>query len=159
MSKARTLQVYRGTTSQNDAYTGSSGEITYDTEEKRLRVHDGTTAGGAKLAKYSEGIPSTGDVVIESSTGTNTWYRKYASGWVEQGGNKLSGTKLYTLPITMADTNYTLIASYGSDDTYVNNIKCIHTSATQITVKGFNGVGTEVNTWIGNWYVCGQAAA
>ena len=40
------LQFRRGTTSQNDAFTGAIGEITYDTTTDVLRVHDGSTAGG-----------------------------------------------------------------------------------------------------------------
>ena len=40
------LQFRRGTTSQNDAFTGAIGEITYDTQTDVLRVHDGSTAGG-----------------------------------------------------------------------------------------------------------------
>lgn len=38
-----------------------------------------------------------------------TWYRKYASGWVEQGGYKeinSGGSATISLPITMVDTNY-----------------------------------------------------
>ncbi len=40
------LQHRRGTTSQNNAFTGAIGEITYDTTLDTLRVHDGSTAGG-----------------------------------------------------------------------------------------------------------------
>ena len=40
------LQFRRGTTSQNNAFTGAIGEITYDTTSDVLRVHDGSTAGG-----------------------------------------------------------------------------------------------------------------
>ena len=40
------LQFRRGTTSQNDAFTGAIGEITVDTQNDVLRVHDGSTAGG-----------------------------------------------------------------------------------------------------------------
>ena len=40
------LQFRRGTTSQNNAFTGAIGEITYDTTTDVLRVHDGSTAGG-----------------------------------------------------------------------------------------------------------------
>jgi len=42
----------------------------------------------------------------DPSAGNNyTWYRKYKSGWVEQGG--LGGTTLtVTLPVPMSDTNY-----------------------------------------------------
>lgn len=36
----------RGTTAQNDAYTGPAGSITVDTEKNDLRVHDGVTQGG-----------------------------------------------------------------------------------------------------------------
>jgi hypothetical protein len=40
------VQFRRGTTTQNNAFTGAQGEITYDTDVKTLRLHDGTTAGG-----------------------------------------------------------------------------------------------------------------
>ena len=43
---ATQVQFRRGTTTQNNAFTGAVGEITYDTEVKTLRLHDGTTAGG-----------------------------------------------------------------------------------------------------------------
>lgn len=46
---ARKLRPPRGTTAQNNSYTGLVGEITVDTEEKSLRVHDGSTAGGIKI--------------------------------------------------------------------------------------------------------------
>ena len=51
---AKVLQLRRGTTAQNDAFTGAEGEVTVDTEKKTLRVHDGATAGGTVLAKKSE---------------------------------------------------------------------------------------------------------
>ncbi len=49
-----TLQFRRGTATQNDAYTGSSGELTVDTTNKTIRVHDASTAGGTRLATYSD---------------------------------------------------------------------------------------------------------
>jgi hypothetical protein len=36
----------RGTTVQNDAFTGAQGEITVDTTNNSLRIHDGVTVGG-----------------------------------------------------------------------------------------------------------------
>jgi len=44
-----TLQFRRGTTAQNGAFTGSAGEITYDTDKNVLVAHDGTTAGGSPM--------------------------------------------------------------------------------------------------------------
>jgi len=47
------LQFRRGTTSQNNAFTGAIGEITYDTTTDVLRVHDGSTAGGFAMVSAS----------------------------------------------------------------------------------------------------------
>jgi hypothetical protein len=44
------IQYRRGTAVQNNAFTGALGEITVDTTNKTLRVHDGTTVGGANIA-------------------------------------------------------------------------------------------------------------
>lgn len=49
-----TLQFRRGTATQNDAFTGSVGELTIDTTNKTVRVHDGSTAGGTRIATYAE---------------------------------------------------------------------------------------------------------
>ena len=48
------LQFRRGTATQNDAFTGSAGELTIDTTNKTIRVHDASTAGGNRLATYSD---------------------------------------------------------------------------------------------------------
>lgn len=46
---ATQVQRRRGTTAQNNAFTGAAGEFTVDTENHTIRVHDGTTAGGHPL--------------------------------------------------------------------------------------------------------------
>lgn len=43
------VQYRRGSQAQNDAFTGALGEITVDTTNETLRVHDGSTAGGFAL--------------------------------------------------------------------------------------------------------------
>ena len=102
MSKELILR--RGTSAANNLFTGKEGEVTMDTETQGLRVHDGTTAGGHLI-----------DTVIAfqaPNAGNNyTWYRKYSSGWVEQGGYVAStstsdGSKSVTLPVEMADVDY-----------------------------------------------------
>lgn len=40
------IQFKRGTTAQNDTYTGPAGSLSLDTELNQLRIHDGATAGG-----------------------------------------------------------------------------------------------------------------
>ena len=44
------IQVRRGTTAQNNAFTGVVGEVTADTQVHTLRIHDGSQAGGYELA-------------------------------------------------------------------------------------------------------------
>lgn len=51
---SRQIQIRRGTTAENDAFTGAEGEITVDLTKKTLRVHDGSTQGGTELAKSSD---------------------------------------------------------------------------------------------------------
>ena len=50
---ATQIQYRRGTDTQNDAFTGALGEITVDTTNKTLRVHDGATQGGSNIATVS----------------------------------------------------------------------------------------------------------
>lgn len=51
---SRILQLRRGTTAENDNFTGLNGEITFDTQAHTLRVHDGQTLGGYALARADQ---------------------------------------------------------------------------------------------------------
>ncbi len=45
------VQFRRGSTTQNNAFTGAEGELTVDTTLDTLRVHDGSTVGGYELVQ------------------------------------------------------------------------------------------------------------
>ena len=126
---SRQIQIRRGSAAEHENFTGAIGEITMDTTNNTLRVHDGVTAGGTALAKQSE-LPdlSGADYVVESQLPTAqnnyTWYRKYKSGWVEQGGKELNlrwygngDVRTPTLPKPMQDTNYNVSATMGNHTT------------------------------------------
>ena len=78
------IQYRRGTSTQNDAFTGALGEITVDTTGKTLRVHDGSTAGGNTVvnttgvqtlsSKTASNLILTGTLTATSSVGTNGQY-------------------------------------------------------------------------------------
>lgn len=134
----RKLRIKRGTTAENDAYTGLSGEITLDTDENTLRVHDGETPGGHLVSAGGGGattLPENMDYVVESQMPTAendyTWYRKYASGWVEQGG--YSKAQTITLLVPMQDANYSVLLTGGCEITNNN-----------VTVYGFRN-RTKIN--------------
>lgn len=61
-SKKR-IQLFRGTTLQNNNYIGRDGEVTIDKDNKRLIIHDGVTPGGVAQANIFD---------INSGSGTIT---------------------------------------------------------------------------------------
>ena len=79
---AKQLQLRRGTATEHDTFTGANGEVTVDTTNKTLRVHDGSTVGGIRLATLTGGlVPAThlpvattsaAGVVILNNTLTST---------------------------------------------------------------------------------------
>ena len=64
---ATQLQFRRGTTSQNNGYTGLVGEITLDTDTNNIRIHDGSTAGGNEL------VPAGTIVAYGAATAPEGW--------------------------------------------------------------------------------------
>ena len=70
----RRVQLRRGTHAENDAFAGAIGEVTVDTTNDSLRVHDGTTNGGFETLKANlSNLPSnvlTSDVSFLDSSGS-----------------------------------------------------------------------------------------
>lgn len=71
----RILQIRRGSAAQNDNFTGLAGEITMDTTNKTLRVHDGETLGGFALARQDS--ISGFDISSVPNTFWNTLFATY----------------------------------------------------------------------------------
>ena len=46
---AVTVQFRRGTAAQNNSFTGAVGELSINTTNNSIRVHDGSTQGGHEL--------------------------------------------------------------------------------------------------------------
>lgn len=56
------LQFRRGTTAQNNSFTGVVGELSIDTDTENIRVHDGSQAGGFEI------VPSGGILAFAGAT-------------------------------------------------------------------------------------------
>ena len=70
---SKRIQLRRGTASENSSFKGAVGEVTVDTTNKTLRVHDGTTVGGTALARANQLAVSASQVtagLIEIATQT-----------------------------------------------------------------------------------------
>lgn len=53
-NEAKIVQIRRGTATEHQDFIGDIGELTMDTDNKTIRVHDGETVGGTPLARQSE---------------------------------------------------------------------------------------------------------
>ena len=75
------LQLRRGTTSQNNAFTGAAGELSVDTDTEDIRVHDGSVAGGRVISvpigtvlAYTGGSAPAGYLLCDDSAVSRTTY-------------------------------------------------------------------------------------
>lgn len=102
------------------------------------------------------------DYVVETQLPTAqnnyTWYRKYKSGWIEQGGNiEYSGTSNNEQQITFvkafADTNYTFLTTvkYNGDVAGAYTTESTTTPRTTTTIN-------LIRTIARNWQACGQGS-
>ena len=84
--------------------------------------------------------PQLIDWIVEQqlpNAGNNyTWYNKYKSGWVEQGGKASGNNPTVVLPITMSDSNYFI--STNPSGIISNNYFNIGLS--NITTTGFSAI-------------------
>ena len=84
-----------------------------------------------------------------------TWYRKYADGWVEQGGVEIASGAIITLPIAMADTKYTVqtTPTWGTANSSGTRGMCSYLK----TTTSFNAQ-QDNNSGSFDWQVSGIAA-
>ena len=171
---SRQIQIRRGTAAEHENFTGAIGEITMDTTNNTLRVHDGVIAGGTALAKQSE-LPdlSGADYVVESQLPTAqnnyTWYRKYKSGYVEMGGvyqkasfslgsGSTTETTSISFPLALSETPK--VVSITEDMNFFNT-HVIGRTTSSIKIKISNQLPVSYTQAACNifWSVSGQIAS
>jgi len=130
----RILQLKRGNAEENNSYTGAEGEPVYDSTNKTLRVHDGATAGGSRLAKRSE---------VESAASASMPNYSKGIGIASPGGLGNNGVvnTIYTAPangyiaITQLSFNvsaHRVIIVGGNQYYSCNEITCVQAAALPI---------------------------
>lgn len=102
------------------------------------------------------------DYVTETYKNGTEWYRKYKSGWIEQGGiykSALSGNKNASINFLtpFADTNYTLLIC-GVSNSDTSNVSQIAYSS-RYDNRGISSFNITSNGTVQTiWYACGQGA-
>lgn len=109
-----------------------------------------------KANKDFSNIASNFDLVIEKSISGKNWYRKYKSGWIEQGGYGGSTPLTITLLKAFANTNYNVQVTMTTpiNDSYES--VCVRSVTTTNFVVGLGG--STSHSFGFYWYACGQGA-
>ena len=150
------IQLRQGTTTEHNTFTGAVGEVTVDTTNKTLRVHDGSTVGGTRLATLTGGlVPTTqlpaattsvqGAVILNNTlTSTNTNQALTAA-----QGKVLKDTLDTAFGIGQSYVNVT--SSRVFNTTYTNSTtKMIFVICTTV----YNSGGMDCKVYINNDEVC-----
>ena len=121
------VQFRRGTTASHTSFAGAIGEVTVDTDLKTLLVHDGTTLGGTRIARYSDTLLQVvGDDSATFETRVGEDVLQFS------GGNS----------ITTSTSSSSIVTVNLDDDIIVNNISSA--DSTEVVINdGLRVTGTS----------------
>ena len=144
------LQLRRGTTAENAAYTGAAGEITVDTTLNKVLLHDGSTAGGAATVGNLQGNiqlgktgtneidTASGNLTIDSAGGTITLDDNVTI----SGNLTVSGTTT-TVDSTTVSIQNAFVFEGATDDAHETTLTTVDPTADR-TISLPNATGTLV---------------
>jgi len=120
------------------------------------------TAGLAALEGRIPILPQPpADYIIDTATiNANTWWRKWNSGWVEQGmpiNVGATGGSVFHLPVTMANTVYAITNSVQSPGSGQGSFNFYNKTASSFTAKAYWN-NNESNSLSGYVMIAGYAA-
>ncbi len=138
------------------ASTAQAAEFTGSLSGKLNR--DLSNVSRATQTTVNAMMPSAMDYVVESYSDTSgNWYRKYKSGWIEQGGvlskENVDITVNFLKPFS--NLNYCIFKAipYNTGNTISFSAVFFHTKATTYAITY-----QTVYSYPSSWYACGQGA-
>lgn len=137
------VQFRRGNTGQNNSFTGAAGELSVNTTNNSLRVHDGSTAGGFEVAKADLSNTTGLGTVSASNVGIGTTI-VISSGFQLRNIQSLDATTTTTIEsaIAAAPNNFTSLNISGIGTIVGNfNVGTGGTVITAISQVGVSSVG------------------
>ena len=120
---AKQLQLRKGTATEHSTFTGAVGEVTVDTTNKTLRVHDGSTVGGTRLATLTGGsVPAAQlPAATTSAQGAVQLNNTLTSTSTTQALTAAQGKALNDQAFGIGQTYSDVTASRVSGTTYTNS--------------------------------------
>jgi len=113
------LQFRRGTTAQNNSFTGSDGELSLDTDLYTIRVHDGSTAGGFEITQNTATQTLT-NKTLTSPTITGVSPTITLTGAVTGSGTMTNLGNVSITTTNTADPTLTLAGDLSGSATFTN---------------------------------------
>lgn len=141
------VKLRRGTANQHLTFTGAIGEVTVDTTNDTLRVHDGSLAGGHRLAKFSDLSTSSANLLSVNSNIVPSSNNTYNLGTPSLRWNDiyLAGNSIYLNDKVISSSGNTITFS-GSPVRLITDSIQLGNSSTNLVLKvGGNGNLTQVN--------------
>ena len=147
---ATAIQRRRGTTSQHSSFTGLAGEITIDTDKNTVVVHDGSTAGGFPLAKYTDVSALGGADITDVVAGSGlTGGATSGSATISIDYDGIAGSLIPTANITYdlgSLTKQWRDIYVGPGSLYVNGTKVLEDSSGTIQFTADNNQNISILT-------------
>ena len=153
------VQFRRGTTAQNNAFTGAAGELSVDTTLGTIRVHNGI-AGGNTLASI-DAVQTLSNKTLSTPTITGTLS---SNGLINTSGNIIcasisAGTYvgLSSSKINTNASNVTVDSSYVNVAINGSNIVSVKSDAFIPTTSNVTTLGSLTNWWSKSFTVAATA--
>ena len=155
------LQLRRGNTAQTAVFTGAIGEVTVDTDQKTLTVHDGVTVGGNYIVNKTQ-FDANLSIIQGVNNGQNTTITEVnqfvASAYDTANGANGLAAGAFNKANTNSD-NITIVQGVDlTQNTRLNSIETVNSDQnTAITIiqgvnLGQNTTITEVNQFAQSAY-------
>lgn len=161
--------------------TGEGGEMVLEGAGYYQNIHIDTTAGKWRIAgsinddtlvfdpatgtltcrNITASVTDINDHIVQSWTDGTGWWKKYKSGWVEQGGYSSAGnygagiTTVFYIPF--ANSTYSVLTSKLGSGSPVINVVSRANASFNANCEGQGGSSFYSGSAM-SWYACGQGA-
>lgn len=129
--------VRKGNSAINSAYTGEVAELTYDSDNKTIRVHDGSTAGGTRAVTTN----ASGTIV---STNTISVANLSSNTLLSNSANIVS-LVVNTANIATATINTSSVSNLNVTAANIGNLNANSIGATLVTANTINATVATIS--------------